>query len=123
MSVVTTQISIDLKKGRIRIHKESLRLIDSPKYIQFLVSVDRSMLAIRGIDTDSSGSAAIRIIPQLQADYEIYSTSLVEKIASAFDVFEETCTYRLTGTVLAEERAVVFPVLTLQKFDPERISV
>ena len=77
MSVVTTQISIDLKKGRIRIHKESLRLIGSPKYIQFLVSVDRSMLAIRGIDTDSSGSAAIRIIPQLQADYEIYSTSLV----------------------------------------------
>ena len=41
MSVVTTQISIDLKKGRIRIHKESLRLIGSPNYIQFLVSVDR----------------------------------------------------------------------------------
>lgn len=123
MSPITTSISIDLKKCRIRIHKESLRLIDSPGYIQFLVSVDRSMLAIRGIDTDSSGSAAIRIIPQLQADYEIYSTSLVDKIASAFGVFEEICTYRLTGTVLADERAVVFPVNTVQKVDTERMYI
>ena len=36
----TTQISIDLKKYRIRVHKESLHLIGDPAYIQFLVSVD-----------------------------------------------------------------------------------
>ena len=34
-----TQISIDLKKFRIRVHKESLHLIGDPKYIQFLVKL------------------------------------------------------------------------------------
>lgn len=116
----TTQISIDLKKHRIRVHKESLRLMGDPKYIQFLVSVDRSMIAVRGVDTDVSDAAAIRIsLPQLASDFsiEIYSTSLVDKLAEAFSGFDTTCTYRLTGTVLADERAAVFPVSTLQKVE------
>lgn len=121
--LLTTQISIDLKKYRIRVHKESLHLIGDPAYIQFLVSVDKSMLAIRGVDSDSSGLAAIRVnLPNLRPDfsYEIYSTSLVDKLAKAFGCFEPNCTYRLTGKVLVEERAVVFSVSTLQKVDVER---
>lgn len=122
----TTQISIDLKKHRIRIHKESLHLIGNPMYIQFLVSVDQSMLAIRGVDNESGGSAAIRVnLPNLRSDfsYEIYSTSLVDKLAKAYGRFEPSCTYRLTGKALPKERAVVFSVSTLQKVDTERPSV
>jgi len=121
--LLTTQISIDLKKYRIRVHKESLHLIGDPMYIQFLVSVDRSMLAIRGVDNDSSGSSAIRVnLPNLRSDFsvDVYSTSLVDKLAHAFGRFEPSCTYRLTGKVLPEERAVVFPASTLQKVDVER---
>lgn len=122
----TTQISIDLKKHRIRIHKESLHLIGNPMYIQFLVSVNKSVLAIRGVDNDSGGSAAIRVnLPNLRSDfsYEIYSTSLVDKLAKAFGCFEPGCTYRLTGQAFSEERTVVFLVSTLQKVDTERPSV
>lgn len=122
---LTTQISIDLKKSRIRVHKESLHLIGDPMYIQFLVNVERSMLAILGMDNDTSRSAAIRVnLPKLRSDfsYEIYSTSLIDKLAKVFGCFESNSTYRLTGKVIPEKRAVVFPVNTLQKVDTERPS-
>lgn len=122
----TTQISIDLRKYRIRVHKESLHLIGDPMYIQFLVSVDKAMLAIRGIDTNSSGSAVIRMnLVNLRPDfsYEIYSASLVDKLAKAFGCFEPGCIYRLKGKALPKERAVVFLVSTLQKVHTERPSV
>ena len=125
LAQLTTQISIDLKKYRIRVHKESLHLIGDPMYIQFLVNVDQSMLAILGMDNDSSRSAAIRVnLPNLRSDfsYEIYSTSLIDKLAKVFGCFEPNATYRLTGKVIPEKRAVVFPVSTLQKVDIERPS-
>ena len=122
---LTTQISIDLKKSRIRVHKESLHMIGDPMYIQFLVNVERSMLAILGMDNDTSRSAAIRVnLPKLRSDfsYEIYSTSLIDKLAKVFGCFESNSTYRLTVKVIPEKRAVVFPVKTLQKVDTERPS-
>ena len=125
LAQLTTQISIDFKKYRIRVHKESLHLIGDPMYIQFLVNVDQSMLAILGMDNDSSRSAAIRVnLPNLRSDfsYEIYSTSLIDKLAKVFGCFEPNATYRLTGKVIPEKRAVVFPVSTLQKVDIERPS-
>lgn len=121
--LLTTQISIDLKKYRIRVHKESLHRIGDPMYIQFLVSVDKSMLAFQGLDSDTSGYAAIRVnLPKLRSDFsvDVYSTSLVEKLAQAFGCLEPGCTYRLTGKVMPEARAVVFPASTLQKVDVER---
>ena len=124
--LLTTQISIDLKKYRIRVHKESLHLIGDPMYIQFLVNVDRFMLAILGMDHGSSKSDAIRVnLPKLPSDfsYENYSTSLIDKLAKVFGCFEANATYRLTGRVIPEKRAVIFPVSTLQKVDAERPSV
>ena len=94
-------------------------------YIQFLVNIDRPMLAILGMDHCSSKSDAMRVnLPNLPSDfsYEIYSTSLIDKLAKVFGCFEANSTYRLTGKVIPEKRAVVFPIDTLQKVDAERPS-
>ena len=40
-------LCIDLKKNRIRIHKQTLRLLGNPEYIQLLVNPDIHMIAIR----------------------------------------------------------------------------
>lgn len=115
-----TQISIDFKKNRVRIHKESLRLIGDPKYIQFLVSVKTSQVAIRGIDEDRRGSNAHKVNRTILASdfsFEIYSRTFTEKLRAVFDGFDEACTYRLTGTVLPNDRAVVFSVDSLQKVE------
>lgn len=119
---ITALISIDRKKGRIRIHKESLRLIGNPKHVQFLVSVERGELALLGVDADSGSSGSIRIIPQLEADYDVHSTTLINKIVATFPVFDEICTYRITGVVLPEDHAIIFPVNTRQKVEAERVT-
>ena len=54
----TTYVSIDFKRSRVRIYKESLHLIGDPKYIQLMVNVDQRLVAIRGIDRDTRGSHA-----------------------------------------------------------------
>lgn len=43
-------IAVDLKKYRIRIHRSTLTLLGTPKYVQFLVSPSAMMLAIQGTD-------------------------------------------------------------------------
>ena len=40
-------IAVDLKKYRIRIHRSTLTLLGTPKYVQFLVSPSAMMLAIQ----------------------------------------------------------------------------
>lgn len=119
-ATLQTQVSIDFKKNRVRIHKESLRLIGDPKYIQFLVNVKESLVAIRGIDADRRGSHAHRVNRAILASdfsFEIYSQSFTEKLRTTFDGFDEICTYRLTGTVHPKDRAVVFSIDSLQKVE------
>lgn len=45
------QISIDLKKSRLRIHKASLHLIGDPLYIQLLVNREAQQVAIRSVES------------------------------------------------------------------------
>ena len=40
-------ICIDFKKSRFRIHKNTLRMLGNPDYIQLLVNPYKNMLAIR----------------------------------------------------------------------------
>ena len=119
-ATLQTQVSIDFKKNRVRIHKESLRLIGDPKYIQFLVNVKESLVAIRGIDSDRRGSHAHRVNRAILASdfsFEIYSQSFTEKLRTIFDGFDEICTYRITGIVHPKDRAVVFSIDSLQKVE------
>lgn len=119
-SKAMAQVSIDFKRSRVRIHKESLHLIGDPKYIQLLVNVEQCRVAIRGIDADTRGSDAHRINHarfNSEFGFEIYSRSFVSKLRSAFSGFEEDCTYRLSGIVYPNERAVVFDVRSKQKYE------
>ena len=119
-SKTTTYVSIDFKRSRVRLYKESLHLIGDPKYIQLMVNVDQRLVAIRGIDRDTRGSHAHKINHakfNSEMCFEIYSQSFVSNLRSAFDGFEGDCTYRLTGTVYPNDRAVVFEVDSMQKYE------
>ena len=115
-----TYVSIDFKRSRVRIYKESLHLIGDPKYIQLMVNVDQRLVAIRGIDRDTRGSHAHKINHtkfNSEMCFEIYSQSFVSNLRSAFDGFEGDCTYRLTGTAFPNDRAVVFEISSMQKYE------
>lgn len=113
-------IAVDFKKNRMRIHKDSLHKMDDPRYIQLLVNVERSQVAIRGMDKNFKGSNAQKvnaadILPDCCC--EIYSRAFMLTLSSVFSRFDEPCTYRLLGRVLPEHRMVVFDVETIQKVE------
>ena len=111
-------IAVDLKKYRIRIHRSTLTLLGTPKYVQFLVSPSAMMLAIQGTDKRTNYTHRVNLAA-LHPDnsYEIYSTSFVNKLCSLVEGLDSAYTYRLTGEIIAEENAGVFPLSSLQKID------
>ena len=109
-------IAVDLKKYRIRIHRNTLALLGTPKYIQLLVSPSAKMMAIQGVDTRTRFIHLVNL-SALRPDnsYEIYSSLFVSQLLALVTDLDAKCTYRLTGEIITEENAAVFPLSTLQE--------
>lgn len=116
------QISIDLKKSRLRIHKASLHLIGDPLYIQLLVNCEARQVAIRSVEPSKFDSAAHKLNPSTMGSdfsFEIYSRLFIEKLKMEFDCFHLGSSYRLTGVVIPEEKMCVFPLSSIQPIESE----
>ena len=111
-------IAVDLKKYRIRIHRNTLALLGTPKYIQLLVSPSAKMMAIQGVDTRTRFTHRVNL-SALRPDnsHEIYSSLFVSQLLALVTDLDAKCTYRLSGEIIAEENAAVFPLNTLQEVD------
>ena len=111
-------IAVDLKKYRIRIHRNTLALLGTPKYIQLLVSPSAKMMAIQGVDTRTRFTHRVNL-SALRPDNssEIYSSLFVSQLLALVTDLDAKCTYRLTGEIITEENAAVFPLNTLQEVD------
>ena len=111
-------IAVDLKKYRIRIHRNTLALLGTPKYIQLLVSPSAKMMAIQGVDTRTRFTHRVNL-SALRPDnsYEIYSSLFVSQLLALVTELVAKRTYRLTGEIITEENAAVFPLNTLQEVD------
>lgn len=111
-------IAVDLKKYRIRIHRNTLALLGTPKYIQLLVSPSAKMMAIQGVDTRTRFTHRVNL-SALRPDnsYEIYSSLFVSQLLALVTDLDDKCTYRLTGEIIAAENAAIFPLSTLQEVD------
>ena len=111
-------IAVDLKKYRIRIHRNTLALLGTPKYIQLLVSPSAKMMAIQGVDTRTRFTHRVNL-SALRPDnsYEIYSSLFVSQLLALVTELDAKCTYRLTAEIITEENAAVFPLNTLQEVD------
>ena len=108
-------IAVDLKKYRIRIHRNTLALLGTPKYIQLLVSPSAKMMAIQGVDTRTRFTHRVNLAA-LRPDnsYEIYSSLFVSQLLALVTNLDAKCTYRLTGEIGAEENGAVWPRSTIQ---------
>lgn len=115
---MTASISIDIKKGRIRIHRATLAQLGLPKYIQLLVNPREKVIAIRGLD-ERCKEAHVVSFSHMRNDYsyELYSKQLVNSLISLCPDIEIGCTYKLTGEVYTEEKVVFFPLDSLQKYE------
>ena len=113
-------ISVDLKKYRLRIHKATLHLLGDPKFVQLLVSPDHSMVAIRCIDQQHTGDQSHRIDQRMMVSansIEIYRRLFTEMLLCSDSHLDDRKLYRLTGRILEEHRAAIFPLKSIEEIE------
>ena len=76
------------------------------------------MMATQGVDTRTRFTHRVNL-SALRPDnsYEIYSSLFVSQLLALVTDLDAKCTYRLTGEIITEENAAVFPLNTLQEVD------
>lgn len=99
-------ISLDLKKGRIRIHKNTLHLLNDPCYIQFLVNPEQRTIVIKVCKKEAL--LAHRINYKSSADVEFYSKELTCRLRTVSGELLSGQTYRLYGEVLSDKGIALF---------------
>ncbi|SDJ31800.1 hypothetical protein SAMN04487760_10546 [Lachnospiraceae bacterium G41] len=88
-------ITLDMKKNRIRIHKNTLTMLDYPDYIYILVNPEKRKIAVcRANNTDKD---VIHITSTHCSYCDIYSTELMEQISSLNENIISNLSYRLQG--------------------------
>lgn len=117
-SCLSAAMSIDTKKGRIRLHKAMLRLPGSPRYIQLLVHPIGMTVAVRCVDLPLSGEPVHKISEhQLKPGFsgEIYSRCFVDKLSELAPTMREEGLYRISGEVTPSQKMAVFDLRTLKR--------
>lgn len=115
----TVEITIDPLRKRIRIHRETLKQLRYPAYVQFLVNPEKSYMAVLGSDRPLRGGTANRL--QISPDSlhspqstELYSSILLESLSPLLGGMNPAYNYRLSGEVDVENRVAYFSLKQIQ---------
>lgn len=104
-------LCVDLKKHRIRIHKNTLCLLGNPDYIQILINPKERMIAIRPTIRRDRFALNVRFdrYPS-ENNYELYSTGLISNLLSVNGDWELDGCYRIYGTMHTTAAIALFPM-------------
>ena len=121
----TITMAIDMKKYRLRVHKQTLRLLGSPPFVQLLFSTTRKAIVILSRPTIVPNGQEIRVTfdkPDTSGTFDIYSKELISRIKKQFPELDGKGLYRLTGFEIPDECGVCFPLSTLSKTEASHVS-
>lgn len=100
---------VDLKKYRIRIHKQTLLAIGNPTYILLLVNPEERTLAVICSDrTDPRAHHMTASSIAHKKSFELYSRSLVNSLRDVCSNWLDNQSYRLYGKIIPNEGIVRF---------------
>jgi len=103
-STIRPAILVDLKKYRIRIHKNTLRSIGTPNYVLLLVNPEERTLAV--LRSERSDPRAYRITTaslESNKSVDLYSRSLVKNLCDVCSGWQDSQSYRLYGEIIPSE--------------------
>ena len=127
VTALTPLLTLDLKKHRIRIHKQTLRLLNNPKYCQLLVNPENQIIALQGQAEKTPQSHKVSYSAPHGSD--LYSKELIMQLQIVNRNLISGKTYRIPGRVYPGRGIAVFhmekctPVddpLPLHSLFPER---
>lgn len=119
-------MTIDMRKKRIRLYKHTLRLLDNPEYVQFLVNPSKHVFAVKSCA--ATGISAQKIYWTLLNGNgkccEFYSKNLIETIQSQFFGGPDEHTYRVIGEYNDRKKAVIFDLKQSEPiaYEPEAVG-
>ena len=96
-----------MKKKRMRIHKQTLHLLNEPEYIYIWVNPEDMTLAICACE--GSNKDALKV--SKKRDCEFYSANLFLELRNMNEKLQDDCTYRLEGIVSQGKKVARFNIL------------
>jgi len=116
-------MSIDLKKNRLRVHSQTLKLLGSPEFVQLLISPSKRAIIVQAKSERETGGQEIPVVfgKPPQGCFEIYSKELICRIRKHFPVLDKKGLYRLDGSYMEENESVCFPLSTLRGPEEEHV--
>ena len=100
------QISIDIRRKRIRIHKVTLELLDHPQFILLLVNPETRTIAV--MPSGDVKTAHCIHWERLKKTYELTSIGLIRSLCSVCPEWSDSQNYRITGEFIPSENIVEF---------------
>lgn len=124
---LVANLTLDMKRNRVRIYRATLRALGDPSFIQFLINPEDLYIAILGSEIPMSGGTANRVkIPNSRLDgklsVEFYSAALLDGIYSIFGVLDRKYNYHLTGEIDQVNRVAYFSLRTLNRIERRKIN-
>jgi hypothetical protein len=117
-------LSIDPKWHRIRIHRQTLRLLGNPAYIQFLVNPNTKMIAIKpGIQQDRLAHRVKYYNSPDHMCYELHSAYLIRSLQRISHNLSNDKVYRIYGVFNTKDSVAQFPMDHLVVIQEDESSV
>ncbi len=105
---------VDMKKNRIRIHKNTLRALGNPRFVVLIVNPEEHTIGIKCSSQDDKLSHRIRqSIMNTKGSYELYSKSLISELRNVCPDWCDTGKYRLEGEIIPAENIAVFDMINV----------
>lgn len=102
-------ILVDLKKYRIRIHRNTLHSIGDPNHILLLVNPEECTLAVlRSSSSDPRAHSITKASLLNKKPFELYSRSLVKSLRDLCSDWQDNQSYRLYGEIISNEGVAQF---------------
>lgn len=108
-ATVKPSILFDMRKNRIRIHKNTLHALGNPDFVVLIINPDEHTLGIKCSVMDDKLAHRIRqSTMKSKVCYELYSKTLMAALHKLCPDWNDTFNYRVEGEFIAEENIVVF---------------
>lgn len=102
-------ICIDFKKNRIRIHRNTLRQIGNPEYIQLLVNPAQKMIGIKASCAEDKLAHKVKDYFVINGNsYELYSRELLYSLSQLNLSWEKFNIFRLEGNIYPDKKIALF---------------
>ena len=88
-------LSIDMKKNRIRIHRNTLYLLGSPKYIQLLVNPEKELMVVMPGKREDPLAHPVKEHQMTDNSFELTSKELVKSLQQVSGIYEDRKLYKL----------------------------